>query len=265
MVEKRRPQQGVQSVEIGLRLAMALGQAGTSLPLGELAGVAGLPASKAHRYLVSLCRSGLIEQDPRTGRYDLGYGAIRLGLDAQSRVDEFRRLDDAIRDLFDATGQALAAMTWGGKGPTIVRRLENVQPVIVTARIGATLPLVGPASGTLFAAFLPSGIVDPIVNQEFAARAKPSLSRAEFTRLVEKARQTRLAVTHGGFIKGFDALSAPVFNASGDIILTISMLAPSGSVDFKFSGALAGELSQATEALSRRLGFREARGGLRAT
>jgi DNA-binding IclR family transcriptional regulator len=257
MAESKRPQQGVQSVEIGLEIASALAGAGTSLPLGEIAELAGLSASKTHRYLVSLCRSGLIEQIPQTGRYDLGYAAIRLGLEAQSRIDEFRLLDECMRGLFEMTHEALAALTWGGVGPTVVRRLESVQPIIVSARIGATLSVVGPASGALFAAFLPTDVIDPIVNAEFAARNKPAMSRREFNEQVQAARRTKLAVTTGGYISGFDALAAPVFNASRELVMTISMLAPTGTADFSLEGSLAKELRDSTERFSRRLGMRE--------
>lgn len=257
--DDKRPQQGVQAVEIGLRIAKALARAGTSLPLGELAALAELPSSKAHRYLVSLCRSGMIEQDRRTGRYDLGSSAIALGLEAQNRLDEYRRLDETLQSLFDTTQLALAAMTWGGKGPTIIRRLEPVRAIIVSARIGASLNLVGPSSGTLFAAFLPSDVIDPVVNEEFAAKVKPPISRKDFNDEVRKARQRGLASTRGAYIPGFEALSAPVFNASGELIVTISMLASSGTADFSFDGEYAHDLKQAAESLSRRLGYRERR------
>ncbi|MCH9828728.1 MAG: IclR family transcriptional regulator [Gammaproteobacteria bacterium] len=263
MDQTKRPQQGVNAVEIGIRIASTLAHAGTSLPLGELAQLSGLPPSKAHRYLVSLCRSGLIEQDPQSGRYDLGHEAVLLGLEAQSRLDEFKRLDDTLRDLFESCHQPLAVMTWGGKGPVIVRRLEPVQPIIVSARIGATLSVVGPASGTLFAAFLPNETVGPIINDEYSAKNKPPIPRRDFMKLVELARRHRLTSTTGGYIRGFDALAAPVFNSLGEISMTISMLAPTGTADFDFDGELAHMLREASDGLSRRLGFRERPGALR--
>ena len=56
----KKQQQGVQGVETGLRLAFALAHSPGPMALKELASAAKLPSSKAHRYLVSLCRAGIV-------------------------------------------------------------------------------------------------------------------------------------------------------------------------------------------------------------
>ena len=56
-----KSQRGIQSVEIGLRVAKILADSPGALQLKELAARAGLSASKTHRYLVSLARVGLVE------------------------------------------------------------------------------------------------------------------------------------------------------------------------------------------------------------
>lgn len=57
---KKKPQQGVNGVEIGLRLAFALARSPGPMALKALARAARLPPSKTHRYLVSLCRAGVV-------------------------------------------------------------------------------------------------------------------------------------------------------------------------------------------------------------
>ena len=71
-----KPQRGIQSVEIGLRVAKVLAESSTALQLKEIASRAGLSASKTHRYIVSLSRVGLVQQVD--GRYDLGRAALVL-------------------------------------------------------------------------------------------------------------------------------------------------------------------------------------------
>ena len=75
-----REQRAVQSVEVGGRLLIALGQHAAPMSLKDLAAAADLPASRAHPYLVSFGRLGLIEQDGTSGRYALGPAALdRIG------------------------------------------------------------------------------------------------------------------------------------------------------------------------------------------
>lgn len=80
-VEPTKQRQGIQSIEVGARLLRALAANGRSMMLRDVARNAGMPAAKAHRYLVSFMRMGLVEQDANTGRYDLGEFSLELGLE----------------------------------------------------------------------------------------------------------------------------------------------------------------------------------------
>ncbi len=75
-----RGRRGIQSVEVGGQLLRALAHEGTPMPLKDLARGAGMSPAKAHPYLVSFGRLGLVEQDPTSGRYALGPLALQLGL-----------------------------------------------------------------------------------------------------------------------------------------------------------------------------------------
>ena len=83
---------GVQSLEIGMGILRAMMDGQRSMMLKDIAAAADMPASKAHRYLVSLIRAGLVEQDPMSSRYDLGPLALNLGLVALDRLDRRGRV-----------------------------------------------------------------------------------------------------------------------------------------------------------------------------
>ena len=254
-----RRQQGVQGVEIGLRIAFHLAEARRPLSLGDIAKAAGLAPSKVHRYLVSLGRAGVIEQNPSTNRYDLSRGALVLGLAALNRLDVYRLADQVIQDLYDEIGVGISAMIWGNNGPTVIRRIEPLDRVMVTTRIGTVISVVSSASGRLFAAFLPPNVVDPKIDAEFAGGRQftsmgEPISRNDFRAIVDKARKEELAVVRGDFLKGFDAVAAPVFGHDGQIVLTISIVAAEGSIDFSAGGRPIYALQKAARTLSARLG-----------
>ncbi len=81
-----RLQRGIQSVEVGGQLLRALAHQGRPMALKDLAREAGMSAAKAHPYLVSFGKLGLIEQDALSGRYGLGPLAMQLGLDQPAAV-----------------------------------------------------------------------------------------------------------------------------------------------------------------------------------
>jgi DNA-binding IclR family transcriptional regulator len=254
-----RRQQGVQGVEIGLKIAFQLAEARHPLSLGDIAKAVGLAPSKVHRYLVSLGRAGLIEQSQANNRYDLGRGALVLGLAALNRLDVYRLADQTIQDLYNEIGIGVSAMIWGNNGPTVIRRIEPLDRVMVTTRIGTVISVVSSASGRLFAAFLPPDIVDPKIDAEFAGGRQftsmgQPISRNDFRQIVEHARRDKLAVVRGDFLKGFDAIAAPVFGHDGHIVLTISIIAAEGTIDLSADGRPKRALQEAAQSLSARLG-----------
>jgi len=66
--EPQKQRQGIQSIEFGARLLQVLTTHGRSMMLKDLTKNAGMPAAKAHRYLVSFARMGLAKQNSYTGR-----------------------------------------------------------------------------------------------------------------------------------------------------------------------------------------------------
>jgi DNA-binding IclR family transcriptional regulator len=254
-----RRQQGVQGVEIGLKIALHLASTHHPLSLGEIAKAVDLAPSKVHRYLVSLGRAGVIEQNQSDNRYDLGRGALVLGLAALNRLDVYRLADQTIQDLYNEIGVGVTAMIWGNNGPTVIRRIEPLDRVMVTTRIGTVISVVSSASGRLFAAFLPPQVVEPKIDAEFAGGRQftsmgEPISRNDFRDIVKKARHENLAVVRGDFLKGFDAIAAPVFGHEGQIVLTISIIAAEGTIDISPDGRPTRALRKATHTMSARLG-----------
>ena len=88
-----KEQRGIQSIDVGGRLLQALTRSDGAMMLKDLAEAADMPPAKAHAYLVSFCKLGLMEQDAVTGRYDLGPLALaeRRSLGRRQQRRQFRR------------------------------------------------------------------------------------------------------------------------------------------------------------------------------
>jgi DNA-binding IclR family transcriptional regulator len=255
---KARPQQGVQGVEIGMRLAFTLAAASGPLTLGELAQAAGLPASKAHRYLVSLCRANIVEQDGRSGRYDLGKGALTLGLEAQHRLDEFRLADQALDDLLAATRLTVGLVIWGDKGPTVVRRKEGRHAVTVSTRVGSIMSPITTVAGRMFAAYLPQDVVGPMIDTEFAAGTTLPFDHATYEKQLADIRHDGLARRSDRVPLGIDAVGAPVFDRDWHLTMVITVMGAHGAVDLGDRSPAAQALVAIARSLSERFGWRAA-------
>jgi DNA-binding IclR family transcriptional regulator len=106
-------QRGIQSVEVGGELLRVLTEHGEPMMLRDLASGAGMPPAKAHPYLVSFVRLGLVEQDRATGRYELGSMALQMGLASMRRLEPVRIATEAITELVLRIGQTVAIAVLG--------------------------------------------------------------------------------------------------------------------------------------------------------
>jgi DNA-binding IclR family transcriptional regulator len=251
--------QGIQSIEVGGRLLEALAATVQPMMLRDLAAAAGMAPAKAHRYLVSFARMGLVEQDEATGRYGLGPFALQLGLAGLARMDPYRLALPALAELSAALDQTVALAVWGNHGATIVRWLESSQPVTASLRTGAVMPLTRSATGRVFLAFLPPARTAKLAREELALNAKSGLAPAtaeELARIVEQARRHGVARAVGDMVAGVSGLAAPVFDGNGTMVLALVSLGYSGAFDATWEGRNATALRESAAKLSARLGFR---------
>lgn len=251
-------QRGIQSIEVGGKLLVALASAGRAMALGELAREGGMDASKAHRYLVSFGKLGLIRPGSLAGTYDLGPLATQIGLAALQRLDPLREATRAVEALVAEIGHTVAIAAHGHLGPTVVRIEESVHPLHVNMRTGTVMSLLNTATGLVFSAYLPERVVAGMLAQE-AIRlygadpaARPPGNVLEQT--LQEVRGRGLARAEGRPIPGINALSAPVFDFNRRIVLAITALGPIGTFDAAWDGGIAIALKQCAATLSRQLG-----------
>ncbi len=256
-----REQRAVQSVEVGGRLLIALGQHGAPMSLKDLAAAADLPASRAHPYLVSFGRLGLIEQDAVSGRYALGPAALQLGLACLHQLDPLKAATPVAEALSQAIDQTVAVAVWANFGPTIVRVIEGSQPLHVNMRAGTVMSLLGTATGRAFAAVLPARAV-----KEVLAGPQGEPRRADRSAVKDVARELELIAAElkrhgvtralGRPIPGVNAFSAPAFDHEGKPALVITALGHEDVFPATWESPLAAAVREAAAAVSHRLGHR---------
>ncbi|MCD6664933.1 MAG: IclR family transcriptional regulator [Hydrogenophaga sp.] len=270
--EEGEPQRaGIQSVEVGFELLKALSEVPGALMLRDLAAAAGMSAAKAHRYLVSFQRMGLIVQDPLSNRYDLGPAALRLGLATLSRIDAVKMARERIPALLQETGHTLAIAVWGNQGPTMVHWAEAPQAVPVTLRLGDVMPLLTSATGRCFAAFMPHEGQDgqripPMIREELARLNRlPStglpmedvpLTPAQVDAMLEDTRRHGMGRVVHSMVAGVGGFCAPVFDAQGRLTLGLVVLGSLASLDTRWEGQPAQALRRCADQISADIGHR---------
>ncbi len=256
-----KEQRAVQSIEVGGRLLMALANSHTPLTLRDLSSRAGLPASRAHPYLVSFGKLKLIEQESESGRYALGPAALQLGLSCLYQLNPVRAALPVAQQLAVSTGHAVALAVWGNFGPTVIRMLDARDPLHVTMRAGTVMSLLGTATGRAFAAVMPQERIDSAL--AVALGDSPELPRPQL--LKGKAKELREAVeelrahgvtrAQGVPVPGVNAFSAPSFDHDGKAVIAITAMGHQDNFSTDWNSDVAQAVREAAKEISSRLGW----------
>lgn len=260
MVEKSKERRGIGAIEVGGLILNALVSSGRAMSLGDLARESGMPASKAHAYLVSFGKLGLVEQDAATGAYQLGPFALQMGLVSLQQMSPVKLAIPEITRLAATTDQTVALAVWGSHGPTVVYIAESSRPIHVNMHAGSVMSMLGTATGLVFSAFLPQALVDKVIIRELKdelviGQAGVQMTTRDIAGVLAEVREQGLARAQGLPIPGINALSAPVFNHAQTLSLVITATGPKGSFDTDWHGELAQALRASASSLSHQLGY----------
>jgi DNA-binding IclR family transcriptional regulator len=255
-------QQGIQSIEIGGAILRALAASGRPTMLKDIARLSGMPAAKAHRYLVSFQRMGLVSQDLQSARYHLGPFALTLGLSALAALDPPRLSAPILEELCDEIGMGVGLAVWGSNGATIVRYIDTGDAISVSLKVGRVLALHDSATGRCFSAFGSASIIQQMLTAELkqvATATKTPIAELKLAqeKLIADARKNGIAYAGGSHIPGINGLSAPVFDHTGQMVATITALGSAGQfmADPKSKQAL--RVKAAATKLSSLLGYNQ--------
>jgi len=257
--EERASRRGIQSVEIAMRVLVAVESGRGPMSLTQIGAATEMAPSKVHGYLVSLGRVGLLSQSPATGRYDLGPSMRRMGAEALRRLDETGLVSDHLPDLRDATGHSVNLCVWGENGPVVVRWQYGAHPLPITVRIGSTLPMLSSSVGRVYLSILPGAVVRPVLEAQASASEEARWSERAVARLVRDVRRDGYAMTSGGVIPGVTTLAAPVLTSGESLPLAVALAIPEREATTEVIAAAAEALLATTRSISAELGHQAGR------
>ncbi len=251
---------GIQSIEVGFRLLDVLTHEPRAMMLRDLAQRAAMSPAKAHRYLVSFLRLGVVAQDPLSGRYELGGFALQLGLARLARVDGVKLARIALAELRDQLDLTVGIAVWGNQGPTVVHWMESSHPAKASLKLGDVMPLLGSATGLLFAAYLPPSKTAAMIERELADSRRSThtegpRTRDEVERVLADVRAHQAARVEGMLLPTIHAFCMPVFDSTGDLALGLIALGHEGVFDIRWGGEIDVALRECARKLSYELGY----------
>jgi DNA-binding IclR family transcriptional regulator len=217
---------GIQSVELGYRILIAIQQGPVSLPLKTIAARARMSPSAVHNYLTSLIRTGMVCADSR-GHYRLGPSLAALGLSAARQVDKFELLREKAIALSEHTGLGVAVLTWNPQqGPIIIFNKSDPKSYMFELRNGP-VGVLSTGGGRIFATYLPREVTLPVVLHETGrTKAQTRECQKVLEEVAHAVRQVGYASAMLDALPGYGAISVPVWDALDSVAYALSITAP---------------------------------------
>ena len=257
---RKREGRGVQSIEVGAKLLYALVEESEPMMLKHLAKLAGIAPAQAYAYLVSYRKLGIVEQDGAGGRYRLGPLALQLGIARMRTFDPLRMASQLALDLSRDSAMNVAVVVWGSFGPTVVQLEESGSQLNMNTRAGTVYSMTGTASGRVFSAFMPDGIVkEALRNERREDKAGERVGKSRFlakTEIERIRRQGYSSIDIDPPVPGINAIAAPVLDHAGQLQFVMTMIGLDGLLETNADGKHVAMLTAATRDMSFQLGYR---------
>lgn len=212
--------------------------------------------STVHRILRALERIGYVSKYPRNERYTLGPELALLGRSYLESMNLRNAAMPYLQALQHKTGETVSLSMRIGDRRIFLEQLGSSQLLKATLDISKDYPLYSGAAGKVLLASLDSQTLEDILERiEFVPTTEFTIDCRE--RLVEEIQQTReqgYAIGVHETVLGVASVAAPVKDATGAIVASVSIVAPSVRLDRQGLLDLRPLLEECTNAISTALG-----------
>src|SRR5215213_1268946 len=246
---------GVQSVDRAIsemEKHASNGGAGVS----EVAADIGVHKSTAFRLLAALEERGLVEQNHDRGRYQLGFGILRLASAIPARLDLVQQARPVLDELAADLGETVNLAVLRKHYAVNVDQARGPAAVAAQNWVGELTPVHATSSGKVLLAHLPDARRAEILDRAGLPRltAATITSREALEESLAKVRVDGYAATFEELEVGLNAVSVPVCDHRSTVVGAVSVSGPAYRLDSARIDDLLPELFSAGRRISERMG-----------
>jgi DNA-binding IclR family transcriptional regulator len=247
--------QSVQSVDRAVAILEILardGEAGVT----EVARELDVHKSTASRLLAALDRRELVTQGAARGKFRLGVGIVRLAGAASARLDVVQEGRPVCRTLAQQVGETVNLAILSGRDALYLDQVAGPAALSPHNWAGRRIPLHATSDGKVLLAWMPEAELEACLTAPLARFTERTVTAiTEFPALLAEVRRRGFATAVDELEAGLTAIAAPVRNAEGTVIASVSASGPSFRIPADRIPALAAAVVRAADEVSRRLGW----------
>ncbi|MER7012211.1 IclR family transcriptional regulator [Saccharopolyspora sp. NPDC000359] len=243
------PRTPTQAVDRALSMLVLLAQRGPSR-VTELAGELGVHKSTASRLMTALEKFRFVEQAGSRGKFQLGFGIVRLAGATTAQLDIARESHPiCVRLASELRGTVSVSVLESGGATAVVQ-----EPSTERNWIGLRVPLHATASGKVLLASFGFEELEEVLRQPLARYTDNTITtRGALTADLNRVRDRGWATASGEFERELRSVAVPVRGPGGRLAGTLSAAADAEHLQAADFPYVAGVLARAAEEIHERL------------
>ncbi len=219
------PDKGVQSVDRALGILELLAHHG-ELGVTDLATRLGVHKSTASRLVTTLEQHRLVEQSADRGKYRLGVGVLRLAGATTARLDVVQEAKPICRRLAAEAGETVNIAVLADRSALYLDQATGSSSLQSHNWVGQHIPLHATSNGKILLAGLEPDERDRYLDRLTAYTESTITRRRDLHRELDLVAEQGYAVAVDELEIGLAAVGAPIRNAHGDVIASMSVSGP---------------------------------------
>jgi DNA-binding IclR family transcriptional regulator len=254
-----RDEGNLQSVR---RAVSALEQISAAGELGvtELGRRLDVHKATASRLVATLAERGLLERDPVSEKYRLGFGLIRLAGAAMAGLDIVRTAHPILEDLADRTRETVNLGVLSGDAVVYIDQVAGARSIVAVSWVGRRTLLHCTSNGKVLLAHMSATERAKLLALPLEAMTPRTVTDpVALTQQLAEVERRGYAQTLEELEEGLNAVAAPIRQADGQVVAALSVSGPAFRIRPMDLPRVARLVMEAADAISRRLGYVERR------
>ena len=239
-----------------LRVLELLDRSPEGLQLKDIATLADLNKSTAHRLLVHLESGGYLFHDVN-GAYMIGPKLVRLGSGTTYQATLRRLSRPVLERLWRATGETINLSVLDGQDILYIDVLESLHTFRLVSQVGTRRPLHCTALGkAMLSRMEPDRVEEALAHIRFERTTPKTItSIAQLRKDLKECTARGFALDDEEAVSGARCISAPILDADGKVTAALSVSGPIVRVDRAKVPVFSRLIRAAAEEISGKLGY----------
>lgn len=245
----------LQSVRRAISALEEISDAG-EIGVTELGRRLGVHKATASRLVATLAERGLLERDPVSERYRLGFGLIRLAGAAMAGLDVVRTAHPVLDELADRTRETVNLGVLAGDAVVYIDQVTGTRSIVAVSWVGRRTPLHCTSTGKVLLAHMPADARAELLSAPLESRTpRTVIDPGALAVQLDQVIRRGYAQTVEELEEGLNAVAAPVRRADGQVVAALSVSGPAFRMRPMDLPRIARLVMDAAEAISRRMGY----------